>query len=487
MLDILTTFFSLKIVALIAAGTMAGIYVGAIPGLSVTMATAILISFTYPWDMTEALAVMVGVYCGGAYGGGRTSILLNIPGAPAAIATSFDGFPLAKKGKAGSAIGLTTTESVIGGLIGVTFLAFGAPIISELALKVSPRDYFILASLGLLMVSSLSGGSLSKGVFAVGMGILLGLVGMDTFTGIGRFTFGSTKLMVGINYIAALIGLFGISEAFYQVHNIYKNSTQQKLDRIIPSWRLVKKYMSLTMKCSVIGTIIGALPGVGGDISALFAYDYAKRSTKDPEVPFGEGAYEGVVAPETANNATIGGAFIPMLTLGIPGDAVTAVLIGALFIHGLKPGPMLMVDNPHILSFIVISLILANIFLWIFGMTGIKFFAKFTELPKNILLPVIIIVSVVGAYAITGYMSDVIWAVVFGLIGYILKMYGIPVGPIILGPLLDKSFRQAMLQANNSIGQFVLNYFSSPISIGLLIFLIFMIYQAYKFNARVGN
>ncbi len=491
MFGILAGFFSLKLITFIALGTLAGIYVGAIPGLSVTMATAILISFTFSWDMLEALAMMIGIYCGGVYGGGRTAILLNIPGAPGAIATSFDGFPLAKRGKAGEAIGLTTTESVIGGLIGVIILAIAAPVVSEFALKFAPRDYFLLATLGLIMVSSLCGESLSKGIFAVCFGILVGLVGMDPLTGQGRFTFGIMSLMVGINYIAAMIGLFGISEVLIQVHNIYKNPKKQNVDNIIPSWKIISKYIPLTIKSSLIGTFIGALPGVGGDISALFAYDQAKRTTKNPEVPFGEGAFEGVVAPETANNATIGGAFIPMLTLGIPGDAVTAVLIGALFIHGLKPGPMLMIDNPHIFGFVVISLIIANIFLWLFGMTGIKIFAKFTELPKNILLPIIMIISIIGSYSINSYIANIWWAFAFGIIGYIFKTYKIQVGPIILGiilgPLLDKTFRQAMMDAKNNLGTFFLNFFKSPISICLIIFMIFMVFQAFKFSKNIKS
>lgn len=488
--QVLTTMIGVKVIALTALGTFAGIYVGAIPGLSVTMATAILISFTFSWNLLDALAMMVGVYCGGVYGGSRTAILLNIPGAPAAIATAFDGYPLALKGKAGIAIGLTTTQSFIGGLIGVIILAVAAPMVSNFALKFAPRDYLLLAILGLMMVGSLCGESVAKGIFAAALGVLLGMVGMDPFTGQGRFTFGNIGLMVGINYVAAMIGLFGISEAFAQIHNIFAKAIRQEVDKIIPSWNLVLRYSSLTLRSSLIGTFIGALPGTGGDIAALFAYDQAKRTTRKPEVPFGKGAYEGLVAPESANNAAIGGAFIPMLTLGIPGDAVTAILIGALYIHGLKPGPMLMIETPHLFYFLVISLFISNIFLLIFGLTGIRAFAKITELPKHILLPAIILISLVGAYAITNNMEDVWWALGFGFLGYIFKMYDIQVGPIILGiilgPLLDTSYRRAMMTAHNNVWTFFANFFSSPISIALVIFLFVMFYQSIKFNERIS-
>jgi len=486
LLNTILTIFSLKLVFLIAVGTFSGIYVGAIPGLSVTMAVSILISFTFSWDLLDALALMVGIYCGGVYGGSRSAILLNIPGAPSAIATSFDGYPLAKKGKAGIAIGFTTTQSFIGGIFGCIILTIAAPMIAEFALKFSASDYFLLAMMGLMMVGALCGGSFNEGIFTGAFGVLLSLVGMDPFTGQGRFTFNSLSLMIGINYVAAMIGLFGISEALFQARNIYVKPVRQEVKKIIPSLELVFKYMSLTLKSSIIGTFIGALPGTGAEIAALIAYDRAKRSTKNPSTPFGEGAYEGLVAPESANNAAIGGAFIPMLTLGIPGDSATAIFIGALYIHGLKPGPMLMIETPYIFWFIVISLFISNIFLLIFGLTGIRMFCKITEIPKKVLIPLIIVISIVGAYAINNNFEDVWWAIGFGIIGYILKMYNMQVGPIILGiilgPLIEVSYRRAMLQAHNNLITFIFNLFKSPISIVILIFMVFMLIQGFKFK-----
>jgi putative tricarboxylic transport membrane protein len=456
---------------LTAAGTLAGIYVGAIPGLSVTMATSILISFTFKWQVNEALALIAGVFVGGVYGGSRTAILLNIPGAPSAIATALEGYPMAKRGEAGEAIGLTTVMSVFGGFVGIVALALFAPLISSFAIMFNSRDYLLLGMIGILLVGTLSGESFAKGAFAGALGVLIGMVGLDPMTAEGRFTFGSITLMGGIPYVAAMIGFFGVAEALSQLNNIDLPVIKQKIDRIIPKFSDVKKYFRLALRASGIGTIIGALPGTGGDIAALLAYDDARRTTKNPEVPFGQGCKEGLVAPEVANNAAVGGSFVPMLTLGIPGDAVTAVIIGALFIHGLKPGPLLLVETPHLFWFTVGNLALANIFLLIFGLTGIRVFTKIVECPKAILISLIIVLSAVGTYAIQNNPSHVYWMLGFGVAGYFLKTYGFQVGPIILGvilgPMMDSNYRRAMIGARGDVGTFLWDFASHPISLVL--------------------
>lgn len=460
-----------QLLLLTAAGTFAGIYVGAIPGLSVTMAASILISFTFKWHVNEALALIAGVYVGGVYGGARSAILLNIPGAPSAIATALDGYPLAQRGEAGAAIGLSTVMSVIGGLVGVAALAVAAPGIAEFALLFAPRDYLLLAVIGILLVGSLSGESLAKGVFAGALGVLIGMVGLDPMTAEARFTFGSIDLMGGIPYVAAMIGFFGVAEALMQLRHLDVRPVRQQVDRILPSRRLIARFLPLSLRSSVLGTIIGALPGTGGDIAALMAYDHAKRSTRKPSRPFGQGAYEGLVAPESANNAAVGGAYIPMLTLGIPGDAVTAVIVGALFIHGLKPGPLLMIETPHLFWFTVGNLTLANLFLLIFGLTGVRFFAKLVECPKGVLVPLILVLSVVGTYAIQNNPVHVYWMLGFGVVGYFLKTYGFEVGPIILGvilgPLMDVSYRRAMISVRDDLPSFLLEFVTSPLSLAL--------------------
>lgn len=476
----LIPWLDLKLLFLVAAGTFAGIYIGAIPGLSVTMAVSILIGFTFTWDVYPALCLMVGIFMGGVYGGSRTAILLNIPGAPSAIATAMDGYPLAQKGLAGEAIGISTVMSFVGGLIGIIVLAVAAPAVSEFALSFQPRDYMLLAVLGILLVGSLSGESLIKGIFAGAMGLLIGTVGMDPLTAEERFTFGFTQLWGGISFIAVMIGMFGVSEALAQLHHIDKQAVKQKIGRIVPSWSSLRKYLPLSLQTSTIGVIIGALPGTGGDIAALMAYDHAKRVTKNPEVPFGQGAKEGLVAPETANNAAVGGAFIPMLTLGIPGDAVTAIMIGALFIHGLNPGPMLMIDQPQMFWFITGALVLANIFMLIFGLTGIRIFTKIVEMPRAVLIPLILLLSIVGSYAVNNSITDVYWMLAFGVLGYFMKAYGYQLGPVILGVilsrLLDDNWRRAILSENGSLAGLFKGILTSPLSLVLfaMVVLIFV-------------
>lgn len=461
-----------RLLFLTAAGTFAGIYIGAIPGLSVTMAVSILISFTFKWEVNSALALISGIFLGGVYGGSRSAILLNIPGAPSAIATGLDGYPIAKRGEAGLAIGLTTVMSVIGGFIGIAALALAAPAVSEFALMFAPRDYLMLALWGILLVGSLSGGSLAKGIFCGALGVLISTVGLDPMTAEPRLTFGSIQMTAGISYVAAMIGFFGVAEVLMQLHDLKLKAVKQDVSKIIPSWSLIRKYLPLSLRTSSIGVVVGALPGAGGDIAALMAYDHAKRTVKNPSHPFGKGAYEGLVAPESANNAAVGGAYIPMMTLGIPGDAVTAVIIGALYIHGLKPGPMLMIETPHLFWFIVGSLCLANLFLLVFGLTGIRLFAKIVETPKAILLPLILVLCAVGAYAINNNPADVYWMLGFGVFGYFLKIYGYQVAPVILGmilgPLMDKSYRQAMISAGDNPLQFATEFFTAPLSAVIL-------------------
>lgn len=450
-----------------------GIYIGAIPGLSVTMACSLLISFTFSWEPMPALAAMLGVQVGGVYGGSRAAILLNIPGAPAAVATGFDGYPLAKKGLAGKAIGITVIQSVIGGFIGAIILGIGAPLISEFALKFAPRDYFLLGIMGLLLVGSLGSESTARGIFAALLGLFVGTIGLDAVTGQQRFTFGNVYLMGGVNYIVVMLGLFGMSEALIQLRDLSIYPVKQKVDKLRPDFKSITKYLPLTIRSALLGTFVGALPGTGGDIAALMAYDQAKRTTKNPEVPFGEGAIEGLVAPESANNAAIGGAYIPMLTLGIPGDAVTAIILGAMFIHGLRPGPLFMTESPDVFGFMVAGNFVGNIFLLIFGFMGIKLFAKIVEVPKHILMPTIIILSVVGAYTINNSVADIYWMLGFGVVGYILKLFKIPTAPIILGVILsslvEQNYRRGVSMVGNSLIGFIIDILTNPISLVLVV------------------
>jgi putative tricarboxylic transport membrane protein len=484
----LIPFVNWQMMALIWLGVFAGIWVGAIPGLSVTMAASLLISFTFSWDLNHALALICGVFVGGVYGGSITAILLNIPGAPAAIATGIDGYPLAQRGEAGKAIGLCTTMSVFACFVGIAVLLVGAPIIGDFSLKFSPRDFFLLAIMGILLIGSIGGGDPIKGVTAGVIGVLISMIGMDPSTGEMRYTFGNVYLMAGISFVTAMIGLFGVSEALMQFRNSGMKITKQNLDKVVPNWSTFKKYLPLSIRSSLLGVFIGALPGTGGDVAALLAYDQAKRTVKTPSRPFGTGAYEGVIAPETANKGAIGGAFIPMLTLGIPGDAVTAIIIGALYIHGLRPGPMLMIETPHLFWMIVSCLSIASIALLVLGLVSVKPFAKIIEIPKEYIMPVVIILSVIGTYAIQNSVVDIFFMIGFGIAGYFMRLYGYATGPmvlgLILGPLLDTNYRRAMQGAENQLLPFIQGFFTSPISLFLTLAIFFLIFSQTKIYRR---
>lgn len=488
------------LVICLAAGVFLGIYIGAVPGLSVTMAASLLISFTYSWDVLPSMAAMVGIYIGGVYGGSRSAILLNIPGAPAAVATALDGYPLAKKGLAGKAIGITVVQSVLGGLIGTVVLAFGAPALAKVAVTFAPRDYFLLAIIGLMLVGGLGSESAARGIASAAIGIFIGFIGLDAQTGHVRFVFAQkgsetwTYLMMGVNYVVVMIGLFGMSEALIQLRDISAGPVRQEVDKVVPDWKNVIRYLPLSLRTSLLGTFIGALPGTGGDIAALMAYDHAKRTTKNPETPFGEGALEGLVACESANNAAVSGACIPMLTLGIPGDAVTAIMIGAMYIHGLQPGPLMMKNSADVFWYIIGAMFVGNLFLLIFGFTGVRFFAKIVEIPKYILMPVIIILSVVGAFSINNSIMDVYWMVGFGIVGYVMKLYYFPVAPTVLGiilvDLVELNFRRAALTAGNSVSGLMKDIISHPISCVLLLVILAMLvtsFRNYRREKRAGS
>jgi len=399
MIEALTQVLTMKTILITAIGVMGGIIVGSIPGLTVTMAAAILISFTYGWHLVEALALILGVYAGGFYGGSQSAILINIPGAPSAIATGIDGYQLALKGEAGEAIGLATIESFFGGIIGIAILAFVAPPISKFALQFRSHEYFLLGVFGLTMISKLASKSLVKGIISACFGIFISLIGLDVVYGAsGRFTYGQTLLMGGIHFVPALIGLFAIAEVLTQLEKTQLlSSTIPKTVGKIPKLSVIKKYLYITFRSSIIGTFIGALPGVGGTISALVAYDDVQRYVKKPSRPFGEGAYEGVIAPESANNATIGGALIPALTLGIPGDAVTALIIGAFLLHGLRPGPLLIDRSPEIFWVIVFIALISNVFLLIFGLLYSRISVYVITIKSTILMPIIVLICSIGS------------------------------------------------------------------------------------------
>ncbi|MFS0575177.1 tripartite tricarboxylate transporter permease [Sporosarcina sp. 179-K 3D1 HS] len=478
--QILIPLLDVKLFLLVALGTLLGFIIGALPGLSVTMGVTLLVSLTFTWDTISAIVIMISVFFGGVYGGSRTAILINIPGTASSLAATFDGYPLTKRGEAGKAIGIATIFSVIGGLFGLIILATSAPFLTDLALQFAPRDYFLIMFLGILLVGSLTTDYLPKSIFVAGAGIILGLVGIDTMTGATRFTFGNLGLMGGINYIACLLGLFGLAEVFFQLHNLGKSKANVVIGKVLPPLMSLLKYLPLTLRTAIMGVIVGALPGAGGEIASLLAYDHAKRTTKNPNRPFGKGAYEGLIAPETAVMSAVGGALIPMLTLGIPGDAVTAVLIGALLIHGLNPGPMLLIETPDLFWVIVGTSAISLVFVLIWGLSAISLFARVITIPKYILLPIIVFFTVIGSYGINNSVTDVYWMIAFGIIGYFMKLYNFPAGPmvlgIILGPQMDVYLRRSIISEEGSVLGFLGSLFTHPISLVLTLFIVITLF-----------
>jgi putative tricarboxylic transport membrane protein len=438
-----------------ALGTLMGVYIGAIPGLSGTMAVSLLVSLTYTWSETPAIALIMGVFVGVVYGGSRSAILLNIPGAPAAVATGFDGYPLAQKGKAAEAMGLACVQSFIGTILGILALAFLTPQISKISSLFRSVDYLLLGVLALLLVGSVSKGRMTKGLLGAALGLFLGCVGNTSQFSVNRFTFGVRYLDGGIGFIVAMIGLFGAGEALYQLSIDAPTVRQDIPKRIVPPFRTILKHLPLTLFSSVLGIFVGALPGAGGDMAALLGYDAAKRTVRRNEVPFGEGAVEGLIAPETANNAAIGGALIPMLTLGVPGDAITAVLLGALSMRGVSH-LSLQSARPDLYLLILAALVLSALFLLLFGLTGIRLFVRMLHIPKGLLMPVILMLCTVGAYAINANIYDVLLMVGFGLLGFVMKRFDYPVAPIVLGLILrslleTNAIRVVLLSASGGV------------------------------------
>ncbi len=467
----IANLFDINLVLLTALGSLSGVIIGSLPGLSVTMATALLVSLTFSWPMEHALAMIIGVYSGGVFGGSISAVLLNIPGAPAALCTGFDGYPLARQGKAAMALGLARIGSFFGGMIGLVFLALFAPPISRIALQFGPFEYLALITLGLITIGNLSEGSFIKAILAGSLGLLLSTVGMDPVYGTPRFTFGNMHLMSGIGLIPSLIGLFGLSEVIVNMRTpSHKHHIIEQIGGMIPTLKTFRKMIPVILRSSLIGAWIGALPGVGGAIASFLAYDDAKRTVKNPSQPFGQGALEGVVAPEVANNAMIGGAMIPLLTLGIPGDAVTAVMMGAFIVHGIQPGPLMMVNSADLFWLIVVLFGLSNVLFLFIGLLVTKYSPKILSIRPETLMPIVAVLCFVGAYAINNSTFDIIVMIIAGILGFVLKNVKFPIGPVVIGLILggmaDAAARRVSMITN---GHVLSGLMSRPIAVVIFV------------------
>ena len=467
----------------VTAGTIVGIIVGAMPGLTATMAVALLIPVTFGMPPLTGLALMGGVYSGGMYGGAISSILLSTPGTPAAAATAFDGYPMTKQGKGGTALTVATWASFWGGIFSTVALLLMAPALAKFSLRFGPPEYFVLAIMGLSSIVTLTKGSMVKGLMSGFLGLVLATIGMDPISGYMRFTFNVVDLYDGIPFMPALIGLFSVSQILDLTAETHIVEDLSDTIASIKRSKLPKGLGPTITKGSIIGTIVGMLPGAGATIAAFISYNFAKQSSRDSDT-FGKGNPKGVAASESANNGCVGGSLIPLLTLGIPGNSVAAALMGGLLIQGLIPGPELFSKYGAMTYGFIISLFIANIIFLVLGLYLAPYFAKVTSTPNALLIPGIAILSVIGSYAINNNMFDVWLMIGFGICGYFLEKGGFSTGALvlglILGPIVELGFGQALIMSAGS----PMIFFERPLCILLWVITILLMLPAFAGNFK---
>jgi putative tricarboxylic transport membrane protein len=479
LLEALKTIFIPTNFILILVGMSLGVFFGALPGISSSMGIVLMIPFTYYMGIIPSIILLVALYAGSAYGGSITAILFNTPGTAESVATTFDGYPMAQQGKAGKALGLAMSGSAIGGIFSVLVMLLLAPLLSKIALKIQSAEYFALTLLGIACISSVGSKNLSKALVTGLIGIIIAMVGMDPMTGVSRLTFGQINFLNGIEYIPIMIGSFAMAEVFKQVIN--RSSEEEILDMgndvSMESIKLkdLLAYKVTIIKSAIIGTAVGILPGTGGSIASIVSYGEAARSSKD-KARFGNGAEEGVLAPETANNAAGGGAMIPTLVLGIPGSPTTAIILAALVLQGLQPGPQLMTEQPLLLYCIFFSMLIASIVVFLSGRYAVKAFAAVLKLPYGIIAPMIVMFSIIGAYARSNDMFQIWVMLTFGIFGYFMKKYQFSAASlilgIVLGNMMEESFRRQLLLSDGSYASF----FQRPIAVVIFVAVAFVLF-----------
>jgi len=450
-------------------GVVLGMFVGVLPGIGSLAAISLLLPVTYHLDPTSAIVMLAGVYYGTAYGGSIASILLNLPGTPATAVAALDGYPMSKQGRAGVALLMTTVGSFVGASIGILILMFFSPLVVSVALKFGPAEYFSMMLLGLVAASSIGTASPAKGISMVVLGVILGLVGADIESGLTRFTFGSMNLYEGISLVAVAMGLFGVSEVIASIREVRTGVPNRHISfaSMIPTRDDVRRSWMPMLRGSGIGSFFGALPGTGGVIASFMAYAIEKRVAQEP-ARFGQGAIEGIVAPETANNASDQTAFIPTLTLGIPGNVVMALMIGALMIHGIVPGPQLMTKHPDLFWGLVMSFWIGNLMLLVLNIPLIGIWVRVLTIPYQLLYPAVLMFVCIGVYSINNNAFDVGVVVLFGIVGYVMRLLDLQPAPLllgfVLGPLLEENLRRALLISRGDFLVFV----ERPISAGFV-------------------
>ena len=450
-------------------GVLIGLIVGMIPGLTISTGIIVLLPVTFALPPDISIALLLGLYVGGMTGGSFSAVLLNIPGTPSASATAIDGYPMAARGEAGRALGVAITASFVGGLFSFLCLFFIAPTLADVALLFRTQDMFALVFFGLTVICSFAAKSLIKGLLSAVIGLAIVTIGQDPVMGTQRFTFGQANLLGGVHFLTALIGLFAIPQI---VSNLANRSgklgiAQTKLDSVLPRFADLKAIRRPVSIGSITGAFLGILPGAGGPIAAFISYDYARKSSKNPEA-FGKGSVEGVAAPESANNAVTGGALIPMMTLGIPGDPVTAILIGALIIHGLAPGPLLFIERGDFAYGTIFSFFWANIFNLFIALAGLRLLVKALATPRALLMPTVAVLCVIGSFALRHNMFDVYVMLFFGFVGLAMRWLDMPVVPLLLALVLGSQLEEHLRVALTSSKGDVAIFFTSPISLTFL-------------------
>ncbi|KOO41160.1 tripartite tricarboxylate transporter permease [Priestia koreensis] len=458
-------------------GVLIGTAVGVLPGIGPMSGVALLIPVTasitggLPPEQaaTSAIILLAGVYYGAMYGGSTTSILLNTPGESSSVVTTLDGYQMAKQGRAGSALAISAIGSFVAGIVTLIALILLAKPLSNVALKFGPAEYFSLMLLGLAAVSGLAGKSITKALIMTIMGLLLGTIGVDNVSGVARFTFEFPWLYQGLEFLTIAVGLFALGEVFKTIVEKEEEEGEiAKIKRLMPTKQELKDSAAPIARGSILGFFVGILPGAGATLASFFAYILEKRVSKNPS-KFGQGAIEGVASPESANNAASGGAMIPLLTLGIPGSGTTAILMGALMMYNVQPGPLLFEDHPQVAWGLIASMFIGNLMLLILNLPLVKVFAKIIETPKKYLIPMIIAISIFGVYAVQVSVYDLLLLVACGILGYFFSKNDYPIAPLVLGlvlgPMIENNLRRALTISNGDYGVF----FTRPISLVFLI------------------
>ena len=481
----LTTALSFNNLLYCLIGVSLGTFIGIIPGFGTLAAMSMLFPITFYLDPTAAIIMLAGIWYGTTYGGSTASILLNLPGTPANAVVCLDGFPMAKQGRAGVALFMTTIASFFGASVGILLMMLMSPLIVELALQFGAADFFSMMVLGLIAASVISDGSAIKGLAMVVLGLLLGCVGMDVETGAERLTFGITDLWDGVSLVALAMGLFGIAEVVSSIRSVDTSAVNKNisLKSMLPTRDEMRRSWMPMVRGSSIGSFFGILPGTGPTIAAFMAYAIEKRVAKDPS-RFGKGAIEGIMAPETANNATDQTSFIPTMTLGIPGTASMALILGVLIIHGITPGPQLVVNRPDLFWGLVMSFWIGNILLLVLNIPLIGLWVRVLTIPYQILYPTIIMFVCIGVYTVNNNPFDVLTVIAFGALGYGMRVLDFPAAPLllgfVLGPLMEENFRRAMVLSRGSFEPFIARPLSLSFLLAALALLIWGLWDAWR-------